>query len=306
MHTTSNHAATRAINARRSTHDARVGGFLIRSCALTLGLLLLGALPASAQDLTGSYLYQPPEGTVRLELQQAGDRLTGVLYGLDGTQNPLEGTFADGRATGTLRMTSGDGWFAVAAHGDGVRLLAGAFDPDTGEPDLTDGWQLDFTRSSATVAASVASGAGAMSASGDVARQNASPSAPAITPLVQEWMNHLGGRKVTYIDSYNDGSGGGFSDRWEAYICSDGSFHFRSSSSMSADVGGVFGNSSGSDSFSGRWRIIEHSGQAVLQYQQEHEVGTEQGQWVALGYQNGATYFDGTRVYVTDDNNMCR
>src|SRR5690606_36479452 len=150
--------------------------------------------------------------------------------------------------------------------------------------DLSDGWQLDFTRTSTHGAS------GGVSAAGDVARLGASPATPAVAPLVQEWMRHLAGRMVTYIDSHAD-QYGGYSNRWEAYICSNGSFHFSSRSSVNVDVGGAFGNARGGDSFSGRWRNVEHNGQAVLQYQQEHEVETEQGQWVALGYSNGATYF---------------
>ena len=133
------------------------------------------------------------------------------------------------------------------------------------------------------------------------------PQSSQTSPMVREWMGHLSGKKVTYLDSYDSGGGsGGYSDRWEAYLCSNGTFHFRSSSSMSADVGGAFGNSSSSDSFTGSWRVVEHNGQALLQYQRAEQAGTDQGEWVALGYQNGETYFDGARVYVTADNSMCR
>src|SRR5690606_11074043 len=149
MHPTSNTALAYALGTHPEPNGRGSAGSFIMSSTMTLGLFLAGALGASAQDLTGTYLYQPSGGTVTLELQQSGGRLTGVLRGIDGTVNRLDGTFEDGRAIGTIYLTHGVGWFAVAAWGDGVRLLAAAIDPDTGTPDLSDGWQLDFTRASA-------------------------------------------------------------------------------------------------------------------------------------------------------------
>jgi len=306
MHPTSNTALAYALGTHPEPNGRGSAGSFIMSSTMTLGLFLAGALGASAQDLTGTYLYQPSGGTVTLELQQSGGRLTGVLRGIDGTVNRLDGTFEDGRAIGTIYLTHGVGWFAVAAWGDGVRLLAAAIDPDTGTPDLSDGWQLDFTRASANgsgVSSTGGTGAGMQGGAGS-SGESRSTSPPSSTPLVQEWVQHLAGKKVTYIDSYGD-QYGGYSNRWEAYLCRDGTFHFRSSSNVNVDVGGAFGHSRGGDSFSGRWRIVEYNGKAILQYQREHEVGTEQGEWVALGYQNGATYFDSNRVYVTEDNTMC-
>ncbi|HET7274344.1 MAG TPA: hypothetical protein VFI91_04160 [Longimicrobiaceae bacterium] len=127
---------------------------------------------------------------------------------------------------------------------------------------------------------------------------------PADSPLVQQWKQHLSGKKVTYMDSYG-GSSGGYSNKWEAFLCSDGSFHYQSRSRVNIDVGGMFGGGNDSDSFSGAWRIVEQGGQAILQYQRSEQMGTDQGTWVALGYANGETYFDGARVFVTDDNTRC-
>lgn len=280
------------------------------ACALAFAALAVA--PLDGQDLSGSYVYPTEQGVVRLELEHAGSQVTGVMHGLDGSVNRLSGNYDGGRATGSIQVQSGSGWFAAMSRSDGLTLVVAALDPVTGEPDVANGWQLDFTRAGGAASSSaVAGGKGAQTAGAAGAPRPAPqaaqpPQAAQSTPLVREWMGHLSGKKVTYIDSYSSGGSGGYSDRWEAFLCSDGSFHFRSSSNMSADVGGVYGNSNSSDSFSGSWRVIEQNGQAILQYQRAEQAGTNQGEWVALGYQNGETYFDGSRVYVTADNQMCR
>lgn len=125
------------------------------------------------------------------------------------------------------------------------------------------------------------------------------------SPLVQQWNDHLRGRKVTRMDS-DASDGSGYSDRWRAYLCADGTFHYRSRSRMVIDAGGVTANSSSDESFTGTWRIVEHGGQAVLQYQRAELAGTDQGVSIALDHRDGRTYFDGAPVYVTDDNELCR
>ena len=263
-------------------------------------LVLLLPLPAVGQNLAGRYVYETAQGPVTLELQQQGSQVTGVMTGVDGSRNRLEGVFDGQKATGTFTTTNGSGWFAVGFLEGALTLLVAELDPATGEPDLDNGWRLDFMRDDH---------AAAQPATNESAGAAAAPEASTSSPLVREWTAHLAGKKITYIDSYSSsdaGGYGGYSNRWEAYLCSDGTFQFRSSSSVNADVGGVFGGSSGADSFAGQWRIVEHNGQPVLQYQRTELIGTDQGQWVALAHRNGETYFDGSRVYVTADNNLCR
>lgn len=253
---------------------------------LPLLALLCPAL-AWGQDLSGSYIFQSPQGPVTLELRHNGRQVTGTMTGADGSVNRLDGTFDGQKATGTIAVASGTGWFAAGLREGGLTLVVAEIDPVTGEPDLEGGWELNFSRGGASAQA---------------------PRPPAGSPLVQQWMQHLRGKKVTYVDSYSSsdiGGSGGYSSRWEAYLCGDGSFHYRGSSSVSADVGGVYGGGSGGDSFSGTWRIIDQGGQAILQYQRGELAGTGEGQWVALSYRNGETRFDGSRVYVTADNGLC-
>lgn len=277
-------------------------------------LALLGATPASGQSLSGVYVFQSPQGPVTLELQHTDARVTGTMTGADGSTNQLDGTFDGQKATGTIVVGSGTGWFAAGFLEGGLTLLVADVDPTTGQPNIDDGWRLDFTRAG-QAAGQVATGAGAQGAAADgahdpqAAASQAAPTQPSQdSPLVQEWLGHLRGKRVTYRDSYssNDARGyGGYSNRATAYLCSDGGFHYESRSRVSVDVGGAFGGSGGDDSFSGSWRIVEQNGQALLQYQLSEQAGTEQGQWIALGYRDGQTFFDNSRVSVTDDNDRC-
>lgn len=266
-------------------------------------LALFGATPASGQSLSGVYVFQSPQGPVTLELRHTGAQVTGTMTGADGSINQLEGTFDGQKATGTIVVGSGTGWFAAGFLEGGLTLLVADVDPTTGQPNIDDGWRLDFTRAGQAVG-QPATGAGAQGAA-----SQAAPTQPSQdSPLVQEWLGHLRGKRVTYRDSYssNDASGyGGYSNRATAYLCSDGGFHYESRSRVSVDVGGAFGGSGGDDSFSGSWRIVEQNGQALLQYQRSEQAGTEQGEWIALGYRDGQTFFDSSRVHVTDDNDRC-
>ena len=277
-------------------------------------LALLGATPASGQSLSGVYVFQSQQGPVTLELQHTGAEVTGTMTGADGSINRIEGTFDGQKATGTIVVGSGTGWFAAGFLEGGLTLLVADVDPATGQPNIDDGWRLDFTRAG-QAAGQPAPGAGAQSAAApgapgpQAAAPQAAPAQPSQdSPLVQEWLGHLRGKRVTHRDSYssNDASGyGGYSNRATAFLCSDGGFHYESRSRVSVDVGGAFGGSGGDDSFSGSWRIVEQSGQALLQYQRSEQAGTEQGEWIALGYRDGQTFFDNSRVYVTDDNDRC-
>lgn len=268
----------------------------MRRCALLPLLPLLGAVPAAGQDLSGSYVFQSPQGPVTLEVQHAGTQVAGVMTGADGSVNRLDGTFDGQKATGTIVTPGGQAWFALGFLEGGLTLLVAEVSPMTGEPDLDNGWRLDFVRN-AQVAADVAPG-----------EQAPGPSSAESSPLVREWLAHLTGKKVTYMDSYTSSDvrgSAGFSDRWEAYLCSDGTFQYRSKSRMGVDVGGVWGGGSDRNAFTGSWRIIDQGGQAILQFQRSEQAGTEEGQWIALAYRNGETYFDGSRVYVTADNYLC-
>lgn len=242
---------------------------------------------ARAQDLSGTYVYETPQGRIGLVLRHERASVTGTMTGVDGQVSRLEGRFDGRRAIGSISASGQTGWFAAGLVQRGLTLLVAEVDPATGEPDLENGWRLDFT----AVAGDPSPGP---VASGPAAR----PGSPtAATPLVQQWIGRLRGKKLTYTESYTSNDmAGGYSSRWEAFLCSDMSFHFRSSS---VGLGGA------GEAFSGTWRVVEHGGQAVLQYQRSELAGTDQGVAVVLSERNGQTFFDGSRVYVTADNDVC-
>ncbi|MGK7394417.1 MAG: hypothetical protein ACNS62_07580 [Candidatus Cyclobacteriaceae bacterium M3_2C_046] len=127
---------------------------------------------------------------------------------------------------------------------------------------------------------------------------------PEQSQAVAEWRQTLNNAKLTYMDSYySSGSsyggystGGGYSDKVEIHLCSQGFFKYVSSSSMSIDTGGAFGNSSGSNQGDGTWEVAGNAGgEAVLQLKfmngEVHEY--------TLTYENKGTYLNGKRYYRT-------
>jgi len=270
-----------------------------------IGLALAAALrpgaPAQAQELAGRYVYQGPAGQVVLVLEQAANRVTGRMEGADGNVFTLQGEMdAAGRAVGTISVNGGTGWFAAGLVNGQLIMAVAEFD-ENGEPDLENSWSLVFQR------ASVAGGQGAAAAVPGAAPGNQVqvPGMAEESPLILQWRAHLSGKRVTFMSSYNSGgygSYGGFSERWDAYLCSDGTLYFQQNSMVNADVGGAFGFRGGNRATPGRWKLVEQFGQVFIQYQ----LADGTSDYAALAFQNGATYVDGKRVYVTNENPYCR
>lgn len=274
-----------------------------RLAAALLPAALFWAGQVAAQGLGGNYMHQTEQGTIRLVLENAGNTVTGTMTGVDGSVSKLRGEFDGQKAVGTISTGDASGWFAAGFFEGKLTLLIAEVDPSTGQPNLDDGWRLDFTR---TTGAAQPGGPAPMPQRPQA--QQGDGQQPAVTPLVQQWSQHLRGKKVTFMESYysSDARGsGGYSTQWDAYLCSDGTFHFRRGGSASVDAGGT-GYARSNNAFSGRWRIIEQNGQAILQYQREEQLGTDEGEWVALGFRDGNTYFDTSKVFVTNENDVCR
>ena len=280
-----------------------------------LAVALLGVPGvAGAQSLAGTWVYQSEAGAVRLTLQEQGAAVSGSMIGADGNTFTLQGTVDGGRATGTISVAGGSGFFAAGMVGQQLKLVVAEVDPSTGQPDLSNGWELDFNRADGApvgqapgvpqpggMPGGAGAGAPGMGGAPGAGPEGVPPQAEN-TPLLREWLGHLRGRKLSFRETYNGGLGGGFSNQWDAWLCSDGTFLFRQASQAHIDAGGAWGNARDGGAARGIWRIVENNGQIVLQYKMENE----EPQWALLTYQNGATYLDRSRIYVTDDNPHCR
>ncbi len=116
------------------------------------------------------------------------------------------------------------------------------------------------------------------------------------SPLAQQWLQRLRGKKLTLLSSYNSGSSGGMSSKTEMYLQADGRFQGRSESSVSIYVEGANGSSGGVQKAAGTWRIYAKDGRAIL------EMKYENGQTESsiLEDRNGQTFINGKRVFVTE------
>lgn len=272
--------------------------------------LCIAVLPgiAEAQSLSGEYVFQSPNGPVTLVLEQgAGNLVTGLLRGADGSQMQLRGELdSAGRVIGSISVGGGTGWFAAGIV-DGRLLMAVAeIDPSTGQPDMENGWSLTFERVGGMGmgggAAGGAMGMGQGAAPG--AAMGGQPGVAEDTPLIRQWRQHLTGKRLSYRDSYysNDIRGsGGYSMKWDAFLCGDGTFVFQQGSDITVDVGTAGRSSFNRGGSSGTWRLVEQMGQVYIVYQMTD--GTSD--YGALRFENGATYLDRDRVYVTEENPYC-
>lgn len=131
----------------------------------------------------------------------------------------------------------------------------------------------------------------------------------------REWGNLLMNARLTYMHSYNSGTGsydgyvtgGGYSDQEQIDLCAQGYFKYSSSSTMSFDTGGGFGSSHDSGQGAGKWKVIVNtSGQDALQLNFYNGQVYE----YVLSLEDKKTYLNGKRYFrtygtVADDGPDC-
>ena len=112
---------------------------------------------------------------------------------------------------------------------------------------------------------------------------------------------------MTYMVSFSgEGSTGSegsvcSSAKWEMFLCRDDRFLYQDESSVSVDAGGSGGFDAGGDSDSGQWRIVSQGDLVGIEFRWSNgQTSTHQPD-----YAEGATYVDGERWFVTDDNPHC-
>lgn len=137
---------------------------------------------------------------------------------------------------------------------------------------------------------------------GDGIRRN--PQAPATPgrladddPQSAQWLNGLRGKVLTQTSSYLSGMEGGTSSRRRMVLYPNGRFEYYSFSSVSADVGGVFGNAGGQGTQTGTWRIVTAQRTSYLALVFD---GNAQEEYAELDLRDGKVYVDGTRTFVTN------
>lgn len=283
--------------------------------ALAVALATYVGSEAVAQTYAGTYSAINADGvTVRLVLEQ--DAQGNVTGSIDNGQltGQIQGQIeqGEGAAIGLIAFQQGRLFFYGEL--DGQQLTLTLLEPDAnGNPDYATAQELAFDRAAAMAQGGASGGLlGGLSGSGGQAPAQPGAPAPAApgatapstpannalddgTPLGREWAGFLAGKKVTYMDSYSSGSAGGYSSRVDVYLCSTGEFAYKDQSSVSVDVGGASGFNGGNSASSGRWHVITQGNVAGVELRY-NDGRTEQ---YRLDHQDGATYANGTRVYVT-------
>lgn len=113
--------------------------------------------------------------------------------------------------------------------------------------------------------------------------------------LDEAWERSFANVRLTYMSSYSGGSSGGSSAKSTIDLCANKNFTYSSSSSLSIDVGGAFGSSSGSDRGNGKWKVINRQQQPVLVLN-----FTDGRIWeYNLEFRDQKYYLNGTRYFYT-------
>jgi hypothetical protein len=120
---------------------------------------------------------------------------------------------------------------------------------------------------------------------------------PSTGPVVEQWRKRLSGSKLTYLSSYTSGSSGGYSAQTVIHLCPAGRFSMESSSSVSVDVPGASGSSSGQDGGRGIWTVVAPAGNPVLELRFENGSAKQ----YALTTPQNTLHLNGTRYFQTND-----
>ncbi len=173
--------------------------------------------------------------------------------------------------------------YATTVHGLAIVLFAAG---QTGKLEARESSLRDIALSVAATTAAAAPSAPTSGAAASVDR----------SPLAQQWLQRLRGKKLTKMSSYSSGSSGGMSSKTEIYLQANGSFQGRSESSVAIYVEGANGSSGGVQKAAGTWRIYVQDGRAIL------EMKYENGQVESslLEDRSGQTFINGKRVFVTE------
>jgi hypothetical protein len=256
-----------------------------------------GANPlASGATATGTqdpWIGAFSDGSVLLQLQGGGGNYSGTVQ-VQGQSFPVSLSGSASSLQGSFRTGDGDYAMELAQQGGGVVMATG-------------GTTYTLQRAGGAAAANPLAAGGGGAAYGQ--QQGAGNQGYGAQPMTgagggslhdgsqvgREWAEFLVNKKATQMDSYSSGSAGGYSSRTDVHFCANGQFALSGNSMVSADVGGVSGYNGGNSQGSGTWRIITEGQVAGIELRYSNG-GVEQ---YRLDYQDGATYVNGDRWYVT-------
>lgn len=226
-------------------------------------------------------------GTLTVTLERSGEGYRGIAQ-LQGQQYPMR-----------ARVTEGGHGLAGSYLADGVPYTWSATGGGNALSMVIDGQPVVLQRQARRGPLTGGIG-GAASGLGKAS------GARTLSPLAQQWDRWLRGKRLTQMSSYSSGGvsgSGGYSDKKQLDLCSDGSFYYAGSSLVNADVGGAFGYNGGNQRDTGRWRIIEQGGLVGIELRFSSSGQTLQAR---LDHQGTKVFVDGTRTFVTPDNASCR
>ena len=280
----------------------------MKAVTLLAACIWLFTSDAAAQSYSGTFTGVAEDGTrMTLTLTPSGTGSLEGVFRVGDSAYELDGEASNGLIIGIIDNEDVELYFALQLDEPQLTLVLMDFDADD-EPDLTTARQVLLTRATGPGEDTSDRGAGETAGGGretpgaPVEDGNAGGSISDGTPLGNQWARVLAGRKVTYMESYSSGSAGGYNIKLEYYFCSNGEFALYNNSLVSVDAGGASGSSGGTGWRKGSWKILTNGNYAGVELS---FVEGEKPRYL-LFRENGKTYFDRARVFVTNDNTLCR
>ncbi len=128
---------------------------------------------------------------------------------------------------------------------------------------------------------------------------SATTSSVAPTRANNLWTQRLNDKKLVQSSGYtSNGNSGGMNSQKTLYLSADGTYAFRSASSVSIDVPGASAGSNSRQADQGRWRVVEQGTEATLELTSSQN-GTEK---IKLSSQGTQTFLNGRRWYIVGMN----
>ena len=109
------------------------------------------------------------------------------------------------------------------------------------------------------------------------------------------WTLRLRDKKLVQFSGYSSGgNSGGMNSQRALYLSADGTYAYRASSSVSMDVPGASGSSSGRQADQGRWRVVVQGADSLLELTSPKN-GVEK---LKLSLEGNQTFLNGRRWFV--------
>ncbi len=210
-----------------------------------------GAFVIGSQTIPGMILLSTHESStleqLKIEARQPMQDGNGTNLSITGELDQLGNNAIGGELTGTMQYQTIKGYVIgiINPHGQGVIIMSAALPAQYND---------------------------AIKQAAIKIKNSLQFRKPETGPIVQQWKSQVGGRRLTYLNSYYSssysagGMSGGYSDETIIELCNSGDFYHSAKSDMTVSGYNASALSASNDQGQGKWKItVKGDGSPVLQ-----------------------------------------